>query len=556
MKRLMLIGIIFVACNSFAQLPPNRYWISYTDKNDSPFSINRPEEFLSDRAIERRVRYHIKLREQDLPVNPSYIDSIKAMGVDFLYHSKWFNGSCVSFTNPETIEDVANLSFVQSMRSFRKSKSSDGSEKLNLMLAQNSNSEFSNDSTLFDYGAMLTQIAMLKGHLLHNQGFHGQGMLIAILDGGFKEANTNPAFDSLWAGNQVVGTWDFVTQTPVTFDTHIHGSQVLSTIAANIPGVMVGAAPKASFLLLRTEYGPTENIIEEYNWLAGAEYADSAGADLITCSLAYTVYEDPAMDHSYADMDGNTAPVSIAADIASSKGILVVTSAANEGSNPDWGYIGAPGDADSVLTVGAVDRNGDYASFSSKGPTSDGRIKPNVVAMGMGTALSASDGSIIYGNGTSFSTPIVCGLLACLWQSNRSLDNMALISLLQENSSRAANPDTLLGFGIPDFSSAFFMIQGINIDWFEYKASIRAYPNPFRDRISIDFYSPYPSIVHIEIIDLSGRVIHTETRNPGYNNFSQFQIKLDESLNTGLYFIRVSTNQEQIFGKIIKQADL
>ena len=258
---------------------------------------------------------------------------------------------------------------------------------------------------------------MLKGDILHNRDLKGKGKLIAILDAGFSRVDEMIAFEELFAENRILGTKDFVQRNNNVFDEHTHGMMVLSTMGAENKGQIIGTSPEASFWLLRTEDVDSENLIEEYNWLCAAEFADSVGADIINSSLGYTTFDDAGQNHTYTDMDGRTAPVSIAATIAAQKGMIVVNSAGNSGSG-SWHFIGAPADADSILSVGAVDENADFAWFSSYGPSFDGRVKPTVVAQGRNTIVATSNNGTLTGNGTSFSSPIVAGLSACLWEAH------------------------------------------------------------------------------------------------------------------------------------------
>ncbi len=440
-------------CNLNAQTGPDKYWIQFTDKANSPFSIDEPEEFLSYRAIDRRNRYNIPIIEQDIPVNPDYVQAIIEIGASIIHSSRWFNGISIHTDDTTMLERIRELSFVAQIKTVKTLSGSYPVSKYDKFDRISKLAGFfksgGTDTTYFDYGATTRQTGMLNGHILHNQGYHGQGMIIAVLDGGFTNVDINPVFDSLWQNNQIIENWDFVKGTPLGFDGHPHGGQVLSLMGANVPGSIVGTAPKASYILLRTEDGATEFRIEEDNWVAGAEFADSAGADLINSSLGYTTFDDTSMNYSYRDMDGNTTRITQAADIAASKGLLVVTSASNEGAS-EWHYIGAPADGDSVFSIGAVDSQGVYAYFSSTGPTFDGRIKPNVCAQGYQAALADSQGTVFLGNGTSYSSPIICGMTACLWQSNKSLNNMEIIRIIEQSGSQANQPDSLLGYGIPD----------------------------------------------------------------------------------------------------------
>ncbi len=552
MRYLTLVIGILITSLAQAQTAPDKYWVQFTDKNDSPFSISAPEQFLSYRAIDRRNRHSISVNEQDLPVNPQYIEAVTDLGASLIHRSKWFNGITIFTQDIGVLDAIRALEFVRSIKSVKSLYHALPDETADyLPLPDLPGKHLKTDTTIFNYGLGSNQIGMLNGHILHNQGFQGQGMVIAILDGGFTAVNENPAFDSLWANNQILGGWDFVDGVPIRFTQHSHGSHVLSTIAANMPGQLVGTAPKASFYLLRTEFGASEYPIEEDHWIAGAEYADSVGADLITSSLSYTTYWEPFADLSYEDLDGNTARVTRGADIAASKGILVLNSAGNSG-NKDWHYIGAPADGDSVFAIGAVNSEGYYAPFSSTGPSVDGRVKPNVVAQGQDVVLASSTGEVFTGNGTSFSTPIVAGLAACLWQSNKGLSNMMIANSIEQSASQYNSPDSLLGFGLPDFSRAFFIVQGIDSIEIGDEKILRTFPNPFTNHLSIDFFSERPTPFELSIIDFHGRIVYKKDFEPGYINFHRLRLTELTDLGTGAYFLRITSEQGQYTTKIVK----
>jgi len=552
MKHFISLFLIVLPLSVFSQTAPDKYWVQFTDKIDSPYSIDQPEKFLSFRAIDRRARYNIDINESDLPVNPAYMNAIDSLGADILHSSKWFNGISIYLTNPLILEDIRELPFVSRIKTVITIIGQYPIDKFEKTFKSTMSASTEIDSSFYDYGDAANQIGMIKGHVLHNQGFHGEGMIIAVLDGGFTRVNTNPAFDSLRNNNQILGNWDFVKNQPLSFEAHTHGGHVLSVMAANIPGVMIGSAPKASYYLLRTEDGGSEFRIEEDNWVAGAEYADSAGADLINSSLGYTKFTDSGMDYTYEDLDGNTTRITQAADMAASKGILVVNSAANEG-NTDWKYIGAPADGDSVLTVGAVDSNGDYASFSSIGPTADGRIKPNISAQGKEAALANSYGDVIFANGTSFSSPLICGMTACLWQANKYLNNMELIDIIQKSASQADSPDAYLGYGIPDYGQAFFSVLGIDSFNTNTNDIVRIFPNPFTSYLTVDYYSPIPKEFELRIVDLQGRLAYQKNFDPGYLNLNRIKLTDLNGLSSGVYFIQIVSDDLFFHQKVIKQ---
>lgn len=465
---LTLLSVLLVSIISVAQVAPNKYWVRFTDKNNSPFSTENPAAFLSQKAIDRRLVQGIPILENDLPVNPSYITAIANTGATILNRSKWFNSVTVLTSDPSVIAAINALPYVLSVDNAGNGQQDKKSVKP--FFENESISDISKENMVkgitsgqgYDYGQAFNQINMLNGIALHDLGFDGSGMTIAILDAGFLNANTIAAFDSLWINNQILGYKDFVSPlSPNIFGSHSHGTSVLSTMGANLPTQMVGTAPKADYWLLRSEDGPTEYLIEELNWASAAEFADSVGADVINSSLGYTTFDDPTQNHTYADMDGNTTPITIAADLAVSKGMIVVNSAGNDGGN-SWHYVGAPADGNDVFTIGAVTSSGNYASFSSTGPTYDGRIKPNVVAQGQSsTIISAYSGNVSSGSGTSFSSPITAGMVTCLWQAYPNKSNSEIMGAIQQSATQANAPDSLLGFGIPDYFLAYTNLNNV-----------------------------------------------------------------------------------------------
>ncbi len=458
--------ILLTITQSQAQVAPDTYWIRFTDKNGSPYNIDNPEAFLTQRSIERRTAQGISIHENDLPVNQNYIDAVATAGATILNVSRWFNSVTVFTSDPAVISTIDGFSFVLSAEKISGDPISMENQKPffeNESMGDNIIKEghiTGKSSQSFDYGSAYNQISMLNGIALHDMGYDGSGMVIAVLDAGFTNADILSAFDSLWINGQILGSKDFASPlSPNIFGSHSHGTSVLSTMGANLPGQMVGTAPHADYWLLRSENGSTEYLVEELNWVSAAEYADSVGADVINSSLGYTTFDDPAQNHSYADMDGNTTPITIGADLAASKGILVVNSAGNSG-NTSWQYIGAPADGDSVFSIGAVNSSGTYASFSSQGPTYDGRIKPDVVAQGQGTTIiSAYSGSVTTGNGTSFSSPVTAGMVACLWSAFPDRKNTEIMQAIRQSASQYTNPDGYLGYGIPDYLEALNILE-------------------------------------------------------------------------------------------------
>jgi serine protease AprX len=464
MKKIILLFVIIAAfCNnSFSQ---TRYIIRLKDKGTSPYTLSNPAAFLTNRALQRRTRYNIAIDSADLPVTPGYIDSIRLSGaVTILNTSKWLNQVAVQTTDAAALAKINNFPFVISASpiaarvqgtSLRINKKFDA-PYTSFMPDKPTTQSVTSD--YYSYGKSFGQVHIHNGEFLHNRGFRGEGMQMAVMDAGFFHYLTLPAFDSIRNNNQVLGTWDFVTGNASVDEDHPHGMQCLSTIAANMTDTFVGTAPKTSFYLYRTEEAATEYPIEEQNWAAGAERADSLGVDVCSVSLGYTTFDNATYNHTYADMNGNTTMISNAADIAAKKGMLIVVAAGNEG-NSSWHYISAPADADSVMAVGAVNTSGAIGSFSSYGPSSDGQVKPSVGAVGWLAVVSNTAGRLpILGNGTSFACPNMAGLSTCLWQAFPEVNNMDIINTLQQSANRATNPDDRTGYGIPDMKKAFVLL--------------------------------------------------------------------------------------------------
>lgn len=544
---LAFLPMLLLTLLSVAQTAPDKYWIQFTDKNNSTYSITQPAQFLSAKAIQRRVNQNIPIAINDLPVNENYISVIESLGATVLNKSKWLNAVTIYAPTMTMLNQVLAQPFVSGFHKVAslETKHLEGVDLSNNKSRYNGFTPANN----IDYGDGLTQIEMLNGHILHDQGFRGEGIVIAVLDAGFYNVDIIAAFDSLWINNRILGTWDFVSNESSVFEDYTHGMQVLSTMGANLPGQFVGTAPGASYWLLRTEDVGSEYMIEEDNWIAGAEFADSVGADVLNTSLGYTVFTDAAQNHFYKDMDGNTTRITIGSDIAASKGMLVVNSAGNSGSSA-WQYVSAPADGDSVLAVGAVDANGLYAAFSSQGPSFDGRVKPNVAAMGAGSTVISSSGNVTAGNGTSFASPILAGMAACLWQANPSFTSMDLFRAIEESASQYQNPDNFLGYGIPDFAAANIILHNKLKDR---ESLVKAYPNPFTNNFTIQFYETDSQEVFFELIDLQGRVYATEIAEDTRFSVNYIHFSGLSYLSSGLYFIRITGDAQVRHVKLIKQ---
>lgn len=544
-----LITLAFVLLIQLSNAQNTNYWIVLKDKNSSPYSLEQPEKFLSAKALQRREKQHIAVTLNDLPVNPSYIQDIRKAGVKVLSASKWFNTVSVITDDPGKIAQIKALPFVKEVKKIN-SATAKQSKFENERLTPVNTQQFQKQPRGLDYGPSYKQSSQINVSCLHSKGYLGEGITIAVLDAGFYNVNTLPAFDSLRLNKRLLGARDFVTGDTMVFEDNAHGMMVLSSMTGNLPGQLIGTAPKAKFWLLRTEDAATETIQEEMNWAVGAEFADSVGADIINTSLGYSTFDDSTQNHTYADMNGNTTIITKAADIAASKGIFVSVSAGNS-AGPPWFKITAPADADSVLTVGAVDSLGSIAYFSSRGPSSDGRVKPNTVARGFMAIVANTTSGITMVNGTSFSSPISAGAVACLWQANQAKTNIQLLKAIEQSASQYATPDSIKGYGIPDFCKASDILIGID----PYQLTENAftvYPNPFHSGFNILYASRKEEVITIELRDVEGRVLKSQKEKVNADNV-KLKFAYDEVLANGVYIINIITPESVLYKKIIKE---
>jgi serine protease AprX len=514
MKRVLTYLLMFAGPLITGHLPTSaqdRHIIELTDKRVTTFSLTAPQQYLSARALERRRRQSISIDSSDLPVCSTYIDSIRSIrNVTILNASKWLNQVAIRTGDAQALKRIRNFPFVKQVTTVanRPSRQFEDDDLLEETYTDAALNRSKTGGSSLNYGLNRAQIDIHSGAFLHDLGYRGEGMLIAMLDGGYQGYLTNPAFDSLRMNGRVLSTWDFVAGEVSVNEDNNHGSNCLSTMAANIPGKMIGTAPSASYLLFRTEDVDTEYPVEEHFWAVGAERADSAGADIINSSLGYTEFDNPTMDHRYADLNGNTTMVSRAADMAAGKGMIVCNSAGNSGAST-WKYIGAPADGDSVLAIAAVNATGTVASFSSYGPSSDGQVKPDLASVGAGTFVALPNGSIVQGNGTSYASPNIAGLIACLWQAFPEFSNMEIIRALKESADRYLSPNDRTGYGIPDMKKAHQKLSDIRTyreqERILGKGRLKVYPVPFTDRINILCRAQRQGKIHVELIDAVGR---------------------------------------------------
>lgn len=545
MKTRLIFLLVFFLSEFFtvAQSTPKSYfWVQLKDKKGTPYLVGKPEAFLSQRAISRRIRQHISIDETDLPVSPVYLDTLKKRGLEIFHTSKWLNGVTVRIADTAQIRKIATLPFVASVQYTRPANV--------LKSAKNKFNEEEIQAAIdpAKYGPAISQLTQLKGEYLHNLGFKGKGIQIAILDAGFWHVDQIAAFDSLRNNKRILKTRDFVEPKSDFYQLHTHGMSVLSCIGANQPGKLIGTAPDASFYLFRTEDAGTEYLIEEDNWVAGAELADSIGADIINSSLGYSSFDDPTMNHKFSDLNGKKTRATQAANMAFKKGILVFNSAGNEG-NTAWKKITVPSDGENVIAVAAVDKNGTRAAFSSVGPAYGGAVKPNVAAVGASTYLVTSGGMLGYSSGTSFSSPVLAGMGACLLQANPYANAKQVKMAIEQSAHQYSKPDSLLGYGIPDFEKADKYLKVNSTQSLISENSWLVLPNPFKDYLHIRNYNPASDkSCLISIYNLQGNLLwQTE-----FNTTEQILLNKLDKVPHGLLILSIRSGGKEDRFKLIK----
>jgi subtilisin family serine protease len=525
LQRFILSLLLFAS--SATQAQTYRYLILFKDKASSTYSLNNPEAFLSSKSLERRRKNRVVLTSQDLPVSKNYLDQLKATGASILFPLKWVNGAIIA-QKPSDLKKSLALSCVKGLYWNFPADSSQANQIQSGILS---------NSISPDYGNSSTQINQLGIDQMHAKNILGQGSLITLLDDGFKLANSVSYLQNTFTEKRVIATLTTDPTVSSVYTSGGHGTNVLSTIAGYESGKLIGTAYKASFALAQTEESGHELIVEEANWLRGAEWADSLGTDIISSSLGYSTFDNPLHNHSYADMNGKSTLVSKAAGWAASKGILVIISAGNEGAN-SWKYITAPADADSILTVGSVTALGSKSSFSSIGPSFDGRVKPDVVAMGSSTVVGYLDGAIGVSNGTSFSAPLIAGLAAGLLQTFPRHTAQQIRNALLKSGTQFTKTDMLLGFGIPNYDKAIAAMELI-LENEPDASKLLIYPNPISPGSAIHISMPY-SAAEVELLTSVGTVVHTFRLNQ-----SESTIYLGPFVS-GKYYFRFTTESTSI----------
>jgi len=527
-SRLILLFVGF-PLSLFCQ---DRYFVTFKDKVNTPYSISNPLQFLSQKSIDRRAKEKFTVSNEDLPVDPVYVAQVKTTGASVFFTSRWFNGVLIQADKP-TATLVSNLPFV-----FKVELVAPGIKLLGGRKGTINKFERSGVTPTLQNHLQLEMIGLDK---MQSAGYHGEGIDIAVFDAGFIGVNTLAVFQPIYQEGRVKSVFNFVNNTTDVYSAYDHGTEVLSIIAGNISNTYLGGAYKANFFLYQTEDVYSEYRIEEYNWLFAAERADSAGVEVINSSLGYNTFDDPSMDYSYKNLDGKTSVVSRAASKAFERGIVVVNSAGNEGDS-SWKYIDVPADAEGVIACGAVDYSGYRSAFSSIGPSSDGRIKPDVSALGDGAVVITSSGNVGSASGTSFSSPLVASLVTGLRQALPQASAKEIYQRVINSASQVNSPDNSLGYGIPNFSLAK--------DLLEFSNEFQIYPNPVSEELKVIFKYPIDHTFMITAFNLTGQKVFEFSDFVSWDN-NPYSIDLS-ILAAGLYLVKVQTSSSTQTVRIVK----
>jgi serine protease AprX len=537
--RIFLL-LLFVSLTSFAEAQVNRYVVFFKDKNNSSFSTAAPQLFLSQRAINRRIKNQVEVTTQDLPVNATYVSEVKQTGALTFYTSRWFNAlliQCDAALLP-TIEALPSVDNVELV----------APGILNSNAATNNAAYLSARISSTKEIKTTSQLNMLGLDAMHELNIRGEGVKVAVFDSGFPGVNTVAPFSHLV--DNIKDTYNFVNRQTNVYRNDDHGTEVLSVMAAFIENSFIGGTYNADYHLYLTEDVGSEYRIEEYNWLFAAERADSAGVDVINASLGYNTFDNAAMNYTKLQLDGNTAVVTRAAQLASDRGIVVVVSAGNEGNN-SWQLVTPPADAVGVIAVGSVTSTEIKSGFSSIGPTSDNRIKPDLCAMGSGTFVVRNTGNTGTTSGTSVASPLMASLVTGIIQRYDTLTKDEIVEVLKASASLAESPNNQLGYGVPNFAEVRLRLE--IVAGLENPESTRfaVYPNPADSGFvmieTVQAIQAQP--LQVEVWDMKGSLLK---QIDGSNLLSKGRLRMDMTeFPAGLLQVRINhAGQTDIF-KII-----
>lgn len=528
--------VLFLLLTYFsATAQVNRYVVFFKDKNGTPHSISNPSTFLSAKSLARRARSNVTIKEDDLPVSPTYVQQVKAAGVATFFTSRWMNAVLIEATAAD-LPVLEALPFVREVAYVAPGKKLSMGRTVKVKRRKDTSSA----------PATRLQLELVGVDKMHEDGFRGEGLMIGVFDSGFLDVNLSAPFQHLTQQNRIIDAVDFVNGSETVYDYDDHGTEVLSVMAAFSESVYTGVAYEANYALYVTEDVSSEYRVEEYNWLFAAERADSAGIDVINASLGYNTFDDPGMNYSKSQLDGQSAIVTLAATEAIERGIVVVCSAGNEGNN-SWQLVTAPADAERILAVGSINSTLNKSSFSSIGPTADNRVKPDVVALGSGTAVIRASGAQGTASGTSLASPIIAGLAAGVWQAYPELTAAQVYDVIVASGDQFLNPDIFRGYGLPSYA-----IIKAEMEKVEYDDEIELYPNPVTgESITLAFKTIPEQPVLVTIYTTEGKqliqsaLVISKVNHP-------YEYRLD-GLTAGLYLFRVVAGAQSKSIRVVKQ---
>ena len=571
MKKLIITFVLLIAVTGFAQYPVDKIstnldvllnntaeneevhiWVFFSDKgNNLEEYYNNPTMVVSEKSLQRRSKVldaNSLISLTDLPVNENYVSEVQSSGFKVKHRTKWLNGVS-GWATKQVIDELTNLSYVKEMDIVHKYKTDYSVEEDENEYTSSNNENLSKPGSIhsFNYGESFIQLNQITVPAVHDMGYTGQGIIICSMDAGFDNLS-----HEVFSPMNIIAMWDFVDNDPDVSQLGSHGTITLSTLGGFKEGQLIGPAFGSDFILARTEDTASETPIEEDNWIAAVEWADSIGVDVTSTSLSYLDYDPPHPSYTWEDMDGNTARITIAADLAVKLGIFVVNSASNSGYNPSHNTLGAPADGDSVVAVVSVRSNGQRSDFSSVRPTVDGRFKPDLMAMGSWVYVARSSSPTSYGNssGTSFSCPILAGAAALILSVEPTLTPMELLDLLRQTASQSNNPDNLMGWGIINTLEVVnSLITTAEVDELpEDFYILRNYPNPFNPSTKVQFSVPQQSNVKITLHDMLGREVKLLFDDKVDAGMQEFVVDAG-NLASGVYLVRMIAGT---FNKTIK----
>lgn len=534
------IALMMVSLASGQKIGDDVYWVYFTDKHNNGYQTTRPSEFLSQRSIDRRAWQSLGVGLTDEPVTANYLDSLQTMGAELGHVSRWLNGVVLINADDELFNKVLALSFVDTDPWIPELDPLwfppfPAGDRFEPPLESPPN---------YQYGIATEQVEQIKTNFLHQEGYTGGGVRVAVIDAGFRDVDSLPSFESMISEGRLLGTRNFINDSSVFRLVNTHGTYVTSIIGADWNENMMGTAPGADYFLCSTEDVHSETRIEELAWVEAAEYMDSLGFDVFNTSLGYSDFDGTEFDHEYSDMDGQTTLISRAASMLASKGIILCNSAGNEG-NKEWYYLTAPSDATEIICVGAADSTGLIASFSSRGPSFDGRVKPDLMAMGRGTGIQYINGGLARGSGTSFSSPVMAGSVASLWQAYPEISASKMIEFIRSTGNRFSYPNADYGYGIPNFIKTYWTIS--NYKQINIPSAMNIYPNPASSMIQISLPGSEQGEFLLSFYDINGRCVAKALHNlPG-------EVNLPGNLQSGMYILRLDTPAQVYRNRLIIQ---